>query len=118
MRSGDRAKSVPDLCAQQNEDRSIRQEWAPRGCGNHPVSHVIAARRLWKHGRAVDGEEYSSSSNKGEDERSRPAMLAQMEPGDQHREQECCRQERFQIAVVQQESCPQGREQPDQGGEP
>jgi hypothetical protein len=79
---------------------------------------VITARGVREQPDAVDGEERTSGGNQGEDERSRLMMPAQMEPDDQQRQQERCGQERLQIAVIEQEPRPQGREQPDQGRKP
>ena len=45
-------------------------------------------------------------------------MPTQMEARDEQREQERSGQEWLQIAVIEQEPCSQGREQPDQGGKP
>ncbi len=67
---------------------------------------------------AVDGEEHTSGGNQGEDERSRLMMPAQMEPGDEQREQKRSGKPRLQIAVIEQEACPQSREQPHQGRKP
>ena len=75
---------IPDLRAQQNEDRSIGQQGAPGRCSSHTISHVIAACSMREPSDAVDGEEGSSGSNKGEDERPGLAMLAQMKHGDHH----------------------------------
>jgi hypothetical protein len=45
-------------------------------------------------------------------------MPPQMESGDEQREQKRTGQQWLQIVVIEQEPCPQGREQPHQGRKP
>jgi hypothetical protein len=70
------------------------------------IAHGVGVRCLWEPPDAIESEEDTPGSDHREDAWPGLAMPTQMESGNDQGEQQQASQERFQVAVVDQETRP------------